>query len=83
MRKIPEIAKLGPYVVEVEEGKSYLFCQCGRSFKQPFCDASHAGSGFGPRRFRATRSGRVSLCGCKRTLKPPYCDGSHRKIEND
>ncbi len=83
IRKKAEIAKLGPYVAQLEEGKSYLWCQCGRSFKQPFCDASHSGSGFGPRRFRARKTGRYALCGCKRTKRPPYCDGSHKEIDVD
>ena len=29
--------------VDVEEGKSYYWCSCGKSSKQPFCDGSHKG----------------------------------------
>ena len=29
--------------VDVEEGKSYYWCSCGQSSKQPFCDGSHKG----------------------------------------
>ena len=32
--------------VAVEEGKTYSWCTCGRSNKQPFCDGSHAGTEF-------------------------------------
>ena len=32
--------------VAVEEGKTYSWCTCGRSSKQPFCDGSHAGTDF-------------------------------------
>lgn len=32
----PVIAQKGPYKVEVKEGKSYLWCACGRSERQPF-----------------------------------------------
>ena len=35
------IAQKNPYVVDVEEGKNYYWCQCGKSMKQPFCDGSH------------------------------------------
>ena len=28
-------------VVNVEQGKSYYWCSCGKSSKQPFCDGSH------------------------------------------
>ena len=31
----------GAIAVEVEEGKSYYWCSCGKSSKQPFCDGSH------------------------------------------
>ena len=34
--------------IEVEEGKSYFWCSCGKSSKQPFCDGSHKGSEFNP-----------------------------------
>ena len=27
--------------VEVEKGKSYYWCACGKSKNQPFCDGSH------------------------------------------
>jgi CDGSH-type Zn-finger protein len=29
----------GPIAVEVEKDKSYYWCSCGKSSKQPFCDA--------------------------------------------
>ena len=31
----------GAIAIEVEEGKSYFWCSCGKSSKQPFCDGSH------------------------------------------
>ena len=36
-----KIAKVGPYVAEVEEGKTYYWCQCGESKNHPFCDGAH------------------------------------------
>ena len=33
----------GPTAVEVEKDKSYYWCSCGKSSKQPFCDGSHKG----------------------------------------
>jgi CDGSH-type Zn-finger protein len=32
----PVVAQPFPYYVEVEEGKTYKWCACGRSSKQPF-----------------------------------------------
>ena len=37
----PIVAQKAPYGVEVEAGKTYYWCTCGRSAKQPFCDGTH------------------------------------------
>ncbi len=76
----PVIAQKGPYAVEVEAGRTYAWCACGRSQNQPFCDGSHKGTGLEPVKFTAEKSGKVWLCGCKRTGKPPYCDGTHSSL---
>lgn len=41
MAEDPIVAQSGPYQIDLTEGKSYWFCRCGRSQKQPFCDGSH------------------------------------------
>jgi CDGSH-type Zn-finger protein len=74
------VAEMSPYLVEVEEGKTYFWCSCGRSKRQPFCDGSHAGTELTPRRFTAERSEAVNLCGCKQTLDAPFCDGTHNML---
>ncbi len=76
----PIIAQKGPYVVEVEAGKSYYWCACGRSASQPFCDGSHKGHGFAPVKFEATESKTIYFCGCKHTATPVFCDGTHNKL---
>ncbi len=68
-----------PFPVEVEAGKNYFWCACGKSAKQPFCDGSHKGSEFTPVKYRAEESKKVFFCGCKTTATPPLCDGSHGK----
>lgn len=68
-----------PFAVEVEAGRRYLWCACGRSRGQPFCDGSHAGTGIAPIAWTARDAGRVWLCGCKRTARAPLCDGSHNR----
>src|SRR5665809_130472 len=73
----PERPQLSPYQVELEAGKRYAWCRCGRSQKQPFCDGAHAGTGIEPLMFTAERTELALLCGCKDTGDPPYCDGSH------
>jgi len=78
---VPVIAQRGPYEVELEAGKTYLWCACGRSASQPFCDGSHAGSGLTPVRFECAVSGTQFLCGCKQTGDKPYCDGTHDTLD--
>jgi CDGSH iron-sulfur domain-containing protein 3 len=70
-------AEMSPFLVEVEAGKGYFWCSCGRSKAQPFCDGSHAGTDKLPKPFKAAASEAVNLCGCKQTANPPFCDGSH------
>ncbi len=74
------VAQKGPYPVEVREGRTYFWCACGRSGRQPFCDGSHKGSGLTPVSFEATATETVYLCGCKRTADRPFCDGSHASL---
>ena len=77
------IAGREPIPVEVEEGKMYWWCTCGRSTNQPFCDGTHKGSEFTPVKFTAEKDGMVALCGCRATGNAPMCDGTHRSLEND
>jgi CDGSH-type Zn-finger protein len=74
------IADNSPYLVEVEAGKTYFWCTCGRSAMQPFCDGSHFGTEFRPKPFKAETSEALNFCGCKQTLDPPFCDGSHNML---
>jgi CDGSH-type Zn-finger protein len=76
----PVIAQKGPYPVEVEAGKAYFWCACGRSAKQPFCDGSHKGSDFRPIAYKAEESGEVWFCGCKHSADKPFCDGTHETL---
>ena len=77
---LPKIAQTAPFAVEVEAGKSYFWCACGLSSKQPFCDESHKGSDFAPVKYTAEADKRVFFCGCKASSKSPLCDGSHSKL---
>ena len=74
------IAQKAPYPVDVEEGKTYYWCSCGRSNNQPFCDGSHKDTDFEPLAYQADKTGTVYLCGCKQTANAPHCDGSHSKL---
>lgn len=76
----PSIPTKSPFAVDVQAGKDYWWCSCGRSARQPFCDGSHKGSEFQPVKYTAAADGKVWLCGCKHTGKAPMCDGTHNRI---
>jgi CDGSH-type Zn-finger protein len=80
MNDTPTIAQKGPYIVKVECGKTYLWCQCGLSNKQPFCDDSHGSTLFKPIKYKAEESKKVFFCGCKRSARKPFCDGAHKSL---
>ena len=80
MNEGAQIAQKGPYAVEVEAGRTYAWCACGRSANQPFCDGSHKGTGFSPVIEKPAQSGTVYFCGCKHTGSAPYCDGTHSSL---
>ena len=74
------VAGTSPVPIEVEGGKTYYWCACGKSANQPFCDGSHKGSEFSPVKWTADEAGRKFFCGCKHTAGEPFCDGSHKAL---
>lgn len=74
------VAGKAPIKIEVEAGKAYWWCSCGRSAAQPFCDGSHKGTGLTPVKWVAEKSGPAWFCACKQTGGMPMCDGSHKAI---
>ena len=75
----PKRAASRPAVLELEPGKSYWWCACGRSASQPFCDGSHKVTEFTPLEFTVEERKNYALCQCKRTSTAPWCDGTHSK----
>lgn len=74
------IAQKGPFAVEVEAGKAYFWCACGRSANQPFCDGSHEVTDLRPVRYVTEKTGKAFFCGCKQTGNKPLCDGTHNGL---
>jgi CDGSH-type Zn-finger protein len=75
-----QIAQKAPYPVDVEAGKTYYWCACGQSKKQPFCDGAHKETGITPVAWTAETTGQSYFCGCKHSKAEPLCDGSHAKL---
>jgi len=76
----PQVPQKSPYSVDVEAGKSYWWCSCGMSKNQPFCDGSHKGSEFTPKKYEATETKKVYFCGCKAAKNGILCDGTHKSL---
>jgi CDGSH iron-sulfur domain-containing protein 3 len=72
--------KFTPIEVQLEAGRQYYWCECGRSKSQPFCDGSHKGTEFVPLAFSVDQTKSAWLCTCKKTGKAPFCDGTHNKL---
>jgi CDGSH-type Zn-finger protein len=75
-----QIAQKAPYPVDLEAGKTYYWCACGRSTKQPFCDGSHKMTAIVPVAYTAEKTATTYLCGCKHSQRQPLCDGTHSKL---
>ncbi len=74
------IAQREPFPIEVEAGKTYFWCACGRSQKQPFCDGSHKVTAITPIAYKAEKAGTLYFCGCKASKGEPLCDGTHKTL---
>ncbi len=77
----PVVARTKGYYYEVKAGSRYLWCSCGLSKTQPFCDGSHVDTPLKPVLFKATQDEDVIFCGCKQTGTPPFCDGAHNNLD--
>ena len=75
----PIVPQKSPFVQKMAAG-SYWWCMCGASKTQPFCDGSHKGTGFAPKKVDLTAEKTVAWCGCKHSKNAPFCDGSHAKL---
>ncbi len=78
----PLIPQKSPIPIEVEAGKKYAWCACGRSQTQPFCDGSHKGqTDLRPIVVTFEEDKKVWWCGCKHTAHElGLCDGTHKTL---
>jgi CDGSH-type Zn-finger protein len=77
----PHVAATEPACVSVVPEKTYAWCTCGLSEKQPFCDGRHKmieGMPFKSLKVNFDKPEDAWFCQCKQTKTPPFCDGSHK-----
>eukprot|EP01137_Pigoraptor_chileana_P001917 Opistho-2@40141 len=80
---MPAVPTYGPCTLRnIEPGKKYMWCACGLSKKQPWCDGSHKGTSFKPLVWTAPEKPQTlyQLCACKYTKAPPFCDATHTNL---
>uniref|UniRef100_A0A8C7NYK2 Iron-binding zinc finger CDGSH type domain-containing protein n=1 Tax=Oncorhynchus mykiss TaxID=8022 RepID=A0A8C7NYK2_ONCMY len=78
----PVVTAKMPFRGKVTGGKCYVWCACGHSKKQPFCDGAHRtqAPSISPPHFTPEKDSTLMLCACKQTKNVPYCDGTHFKF---
>ncbi|KAF8566465.1 hypothetical protein P879_07803 [Paragonimus westermani] len=74
----------------LKPGTTHMWCVCGLSKLQPWCDGSHKPTHFKPIRWTVppvsseqSKPMVHAICQCKYTSKPPYCDGTHRHLRSE
>ena len=77
--KTPHIYAKKGLNVACDPGRYYA-CTCGHSSEQPFCDGSHEGTPFTPKRFKISEPGTYYFCLCKHSKRMPFCDGTHSQL---
>lgn len=75
-----KVAGKAPQMENLESGKTYAWCACGKSENQPWCNGAHKGGTFSPDVFKAEETKVAAICMCKQSKNPPYCDGSHMSL---
>jgi len=76
----PKIAAKQPANVKLEAGKTYAWCACGLSKKQPFCDGAHVNSHYEPVVFRLRRQRKCTFVNASALNNIPFCDGTHNTL---
>lgn len=72
-----------PKGIQLEAGKKYAYCMCGRSEDGVFCDGSHKGTSCTPKMFSVEKTKAYHLCRCKSSKNLPFCDGTHSLYGED
>lgn len=76
-----------PIRIKCKEGRMYMWCSCGHSRNQPFCDGTHKIAQFHitlkPIPWSCKKTGYYWFCNCKKSGKKVFCDGTHVDLKSD
>ena len=72
-----------PFVIDVSDGDTKVFCMCGLSNNGPFCDGSHRTTNFTPKVINFEEDKTLYVCGCQQSSNRPFCDGTHANLPKD
>lgn len=76
-----------PIRIKCKEGRIYMWCACGMSRNQPFCDGTHKIIQFNislkPIPWSCRKTGYYWFCNCKKSGKKVFCDGTHIQLQED
>ena len=75
---MPEVGGRRPIPINVEAGKSYWWCACGRSKRKPFATARTRAPLY-PGRVQGGEGRGGVVLRLQAGGKKPMCDGSHKK----
>jgi CDGSH-type Zn-finger protein len=78
----PKIVERKSRSVNLDAGV-YYYCRCGLSADGIFCDGSHKGTSFTPKKFIVDEPASVYICMCKHTKNSPFCDGAHKVLPKE
>jgi len=69
------------YEFRLEKGKTYFYCTCGLSKRNPFCDGSHGGTPFKALPLTVSETKQYKLCTCTKSCTKPFCDKADLNID--
>ena len=75
------VAQKSPFPLDVEAGKTYYWCACGLSKKQPLCDGSHKPTSFTPVAYTADKPARRFSVGARARTRSRCATAATRHCE--
>lgn len=83
-KRWPDGTSKQPSFLNLEAGKTYHWCKCGKAENGPLVDPeTHMCGKSPPTPFTVDRNGWHPVCNCRYSKKKPLCDGSHLNLKYD